>query len=175
MSFLVDGRGQSNCCENCGADLSVTRIAACCDAPSVPHAPGDPGPCPFCDAVPEVASGGAYYQHPHDESCFMSGQIIRLNQLPAWNRRSESSSAAAARRFVSKVGAALTEYREAAGIETPVMPDEPNDDHLVSACLSFNHGYGLMDPEERDQLHRDCREWWRSISRAMMREQGENS
>lgn len=34
---LIDGPGQGSSCANCGADLSVTRMAACCAAP-VPSA-----------------------------------------------------------------------------------------------------------------------------------------
>lgn len=47
------------------------------------------------------------------------------------------------------------------------VAEAPTDGQLVSACLSYNHGYGLMDPEQRDKLHFQCREWWRSIARAI--------
>ena len=47
------------------------------------------------------------------------------------------------------------------------VAEAPTDGQLVSACLSYNHGYGLMDPEQRNKLHFQCREWWRSIARAI--------
>lgn len=31
------------------------------------------------------------------------------------------------------------------------VAEAPTDGQLVSACLSYNHGYGLMDPEQRDK------------------------
>lgn len=47
------------------------------------------------------------------------------------------------------------------------MPEEPTVEQLVDACLSYNHGYGLMDPEERDKLHNEAKDWWRCIVRAI--------
>lgn len=65
----------------------------------------------------------------------------------------------------------LARVPEVAAVEPARMSEEPTEGELVSACLSYNHGYGLMNPEQRDKLHFQCREWWRSIARALERKE----
>lgn len=47
---------------------------------------------------------------------------------------------------------------------TDIVRWEPTDLEVSSACLSFDHGYGLLSQEERASLEFQAREWlhaWR--------------
>lgn len=42
--------------------------------------------------------------------------------------------------------------------------DPPTDDEVNSACLSYDHSFGLMNKEDQDALRWQAREWlhaWR--------------
>lgn len=139
--------------------------------------------CPFCGTAPMPFGEKGDYEHPLIEGCFVSGQMIPVSHIRAWETRAETPEVAAARTFRAKVeaafldlcegtgvpatAAAATEYRERARAGTQKMAEAPTDGQLVSACLSYDHGYGLMDPPSRDLIHFRCKEWWRSIARAV--------
>lgn len=38
-------------------------------------------------------------------------------------------------------------------------PVEPTPAQIASACMSFDHGFGLLSKEEQAQMMRDAREW----------------
>lgn len=45
------------------------------------------------------------------------------------------------------------------------LSEEPTRKQLVSACVSFDHGYLIMDEEDQKKLEWECKEWWRAIAR----------
>lgn len=58
--------------------------------------------------------------------------------------------------------------------ETPsTSKAEPlSDAQLASACLSYRHDFGLLEPEERVQLMAEAREWDRALRKERERETG---
>lgn len=45
------------------------------------------------------------------------------------------------------------------------VPESPDERSLISACLSVNHGFGLMDESDKSEMMRDAKEWWKAIAR----------
>lgn len=56
-------------------------------------------------------------------------------------------------------------------LDLPPIEGDPTNGQLADACLSYDHGYGMMTAEQRDRLHIQCREWWRCIARAVARKE----
>ena len=131
-----------------------------------------PQPCPYCGTAPVPFGEKGDYEHPVKAGCFVSGQMIPRTHMGDWNRRNEIPGPAA-RAFTEDVRKAFARLCEATGLPAPEhsvtaspLGEVPTDAQIASACLSYDHSFGLMDQERRDRLRFQCREWWRSIARA---------
>lgn len=58
---------------------------------------------------------------------------------------------------------------------TPVMPPIPprvplklTPNQLASACLSYDHSYGMMEGSERATMMREAAEWWHAFYKELM-------
>lgn len=49
------------------------------------------------------------------------------------------------------------------------VPETLTDAQINDACMSYRHDFGLLEDDDREIVKFQCREWWRSIRRALKR------
>ena len=121
-------------------------------------------PCPFCGEIDTIIRNGTVEDDwcaVSCEKCYSQGphQYTDPHAIAAWNTRAaipdpECHDTIAALRA------------EVDALRAQVMPPEPTDAQINSACLSYRHDFGLLDDEERAKVRFHAVEWLRAWRKA---------